>query len=170
MSYISQDEIRGILIQTGSERVLLPNAVVAEVMSRVSVESLTDVPSWLVGRIVWYGWKVPLVSFARFIGLDEEVTADSNKVILMKALGCHADLPYFALLTGSFPQLISVSRDSLLADASEEILPQGVHMRVLLSETQALLPNLDTIEDALRLTCVHNLNSDGTTFNMGGMP
>lgn len=40
-------------------------------------------------------------------------------------------------------------------------------MRVLLSETQALLPNLDTIEDALRLTCVHNLNSDGTTFNMG---
>lgn len=69
MSYINQDEIHGILIQTGSERVLLPNAVVAEVMSGVSVESLNDVPSWLVGKIVWYAWKVPLVSFARFIGL-----------------------------------------------------------------------------------------------------
>ncbi|AAO28718.1 chemotaxis protein CheW [Xylella fastidiosa subsp. morus] len=155
MSYINQDEIHGILIQTGSERVLLPNAVVAEVMSGVSVESLNDVPSWLVGKIVWYAWKVPLVSFARFIGLDEEVTTQSNKVILMKALGCHSDLPYFALLTGSFPQLISVSRDSLLADASEEILPQGVHMRVLLSETQALLPDLDTIENALRNVCGH---------------
>ncbi|AIC10349.1 chemotaxis protein CheW [Xylella fastidiosa] len=155
MSYINQDEIHGILIQIGSERVLLPNAVVAEVMSGVSVESLNDVPSWLVGKIVWYAWKVPLVSFARFIGLDEEVTTQSNKVILMKALGCHSDLPYFALLTGSFPQLISVSRDSLLADASEEILPQGVHMRVLLSETQALLPDLDTIENALRNVCAH---------------
>ncbi len=46
MSYINQDEIHGILIQTGSERVLLPNAVVAEVMSGVSVEWLNDVPSW----------------------------------------------------------------------------------------------------------------------------
>ncbi|HHW4678733.1 MAG TPA: chemotaxis protein CheW [Xylella sp.] len=167
MSYLSQDEIRGILIQTGSERLLLPNAVVAEVMSRVSVETLADVPPWLIGRIVWYGWKVPLLSFARFIGLDEEVSTDSNKVILMKALGCHTDLPYFAMLTCSFPQLISVSRDSLLADASDEVLPDGVNMRVLLNDTQALLPNLDRIESVLRSICVHNISGDGATFNMG---
>ncbi len=66
--------------------------------------------------------------------------------MVLKALGGNAALPYFALLTVSFPQLISVPRDGLLADASEEALPQGVHMRVLLGEQSALLPDLDAIE------------------------
>ncbi|MCF5954645.1 chemotaxis protein CheW, partial [Xanthomonas perforans] len=57
MSYANNDEIRGVLIQAGSERVLLPNATVAEVMSRVAVEPLPDMPRWVVGRIDWYGWK-----------------------------------------------------------------------------------------------------------------
>lgn len=40
-------------------------------------------------------------------------------------------------------------RDGLLADASEDALPDGVHMRVLLGEQSALLPNLDAIEAQL---------------------
>lgn len=146
MSYANNDEIRGVLIQAGQERVLLPNATVAEVMSRVAVEPLADMPRWMVGRIDWYGWKVPLLSFARLSGMGEEPTALNNKVIVLKALGGNPVLPYFALLTASFPQLISVPRDGLLADASEDVLPDGVHMRVLLGEQSALLPDLDAIE------------------------
>jgi len=146
MSYASNDEIRGVLIQAGEERVLLPNANVAEVMSRVPVEALGDAPRWLVGQIAWHGWKVPLLSFARLSGLGEEPAAVNNKIVVLKALGGHASLPYFALLTASFPQLISVPREGLLADASEDALPQGVHMRVLLGEQSALLPDLDAIE------------------------
>jgi chemosensory pili system protein ChpC len=149
MSYATNDEIRGVLIQVGQERVLLPNATVAEVMSRVPVEPLADAPRWLVGQIAWHGWKVPLLSFARFSGLGEEPPAVGNKVIVLKALGGSATLPYFALLTASFPQLISVPRDGLLADASEDMLPQGVHMRVLLGEQSALLPDLDGLEQAI---------------------
>ena len=146
MSYATNDEIRGVLIQAGEERVLLPNATVAEVMSRVAVEPVVDAPRWLVGQIAWHGWKVPLLSFARLSGLGEEPTAVNNKIVVLKALGGNAVLPYFALLTVSFPQLISVPRDGLLADASEDALPQGVHMRVLLGEQSALLPDLDAIE------------------------
>ena len=146
MSYANSAEIRGVLIQSGSERVLLPNATVAEVMSRVAVEPLPDMPRWEIGRIDWYGWKVPLLSFARLSGIGEEPAAVNNKVIVLKALGGNPALPYFALLTVSFPQLISVPRDGLLADASEEVLPNGVHMRLLLGEQSALLPDLDAIE------------------------
>lgn len=145
-SYASNDEIRGVLIQAGSERVLLPNATVAEVMSRIPVEPLPDAPHWLLGQIAWYGWKVPLLSFARLTGLGSETVASNNKIVVLKALGGNPDLPYFALLTQSFPQLISVPRDGLLADASEETLPAGVHMRVLLGEQSALLPDMEAIE------------------------
>ena len=42
MSYASNDEIRGVLIQAGHERVLLPNATVAEMMSKVAVQTVPD--------------------------------------------------------------------------------------------------------------------------------
>ncbi|MCW4456217.1 chemotaxis protein CheW [Flavobacterium sp. MXW15] len=149
MSYASNDEIRGVLIQAGSERVLLPNATVAEVMSRVAVEPVPNAPAWLAGQIAWHGWNVPLLAFARFSGLGEEAVAANNKIVVLKALGGNPELPYFALLTQTFPQLIAVPRDGLLADASEETLPQGVHMRVLLGEQSALLPDLDALEAAI---------------------
>jgi len=149
MSYANNDEIRGVLIQSGGERVLLPNATVAEMMSRVAVEPVADAPRWLVGQIAWHGWQVPLLSFARLSGLGDEVVGGNNKVVVLKALSGNAQRPYYALLTQNFPQLISVPRDGLLADASEETLPEIVHMRVLLGEKSALLPNLDALESAL---------------------
>ena len=139
MSYANNDEVRGVLIQAGKERVLLPNATVAEMMSRVPV----------AGYINWQGWEVPLLSYARFSSLGDEPLGGNNKVVVLKALGGNPEMPYFALLTQSFPQLIAVPRDGLLADATEESLPQGVHMRVLLGEQSALLPDLDAIEAAV---------------------
>ena len=149
MSHANNDEIRGVLIQSGPERVLLPNATVAEMMAKVQVEPAADGPHWLLGRLAWHGWDIPLVSFARLSGLGEESVGSNNKVVVLKSLAGHAERPYYAVLTQGFPQLISVPRDGLLADASEENLPDSVHMRVLLGEQSALLPNLDALEKAL---------------------
>lgn len=145
MAY-NKDEIRGVMIQVGRERLLLPNATVAEVMARVAVEPIAGAPDWLPGRIEWHGWDVPLVAFARLAGLGEEPAARNNRVIVLKGMSGDEALPYVALQTASFPQLVSVPRDSLLADASEEELPRGVQMRVLLGEQGALLPDLESVE------------------------
>lgn len=152
----SNDEIRGVLVQAGDERVLLPNANVAEVLARAPVEPIEGAPAWLVGNIRWHGWQVPLVSFARLTGLGQDSVAAKSRVVVLKALGGSEEMPYFALLTQSFPQLVSVPRDGLLADATEEALPTGVQVRVLLGDEAALLPDLETIEimlgDALAAT------------------
>ena len=145
MAYNS-DEIRGVMIQVGHERLLLPNATVAEVLARVEVEPVDGAPDWLAGRIAWHGWQVPMVAFSRLAGLGEEPAAARRRGGVLKALGGDPDMPYFALQTASFPQLVSVPRDSLLADASEEDLPRGVQMRVLLGEQGALLPDLEGVE------------------------
>ncbi len=144
MAYKS-DEIRGVMIQSGRERLLLPNATVAEVLARVAVQPLEGTPEWLPGHIEWHGWEVPVVDFSRLAGLGEDPSG-RVRVVVLKALGGDEGLPYFALQTASFPQLVSVARDSLLADASEEELPRGVQMRVLLGEQGALLPDLEDIE------------------------
>lgn len=142
----SNDEIRGVLVQVGEERVLLPNATVAEVLARVPVESIADTPAWLPGQILWQGRHVPLVSFLGLSGQGHESVVASSKIVVLKALGGSDTMPYFALLTQSFPRLISVPRDGLLADATEEALPEGVQMRVLLGDDAAVLPDLEAIE------------------------
>ena len=141
----NSDEIRGVMIQSGQERLLLPNATVAEVLARVEVQPLEGTPGWLPGHVAWHGWDVPLVDFARLAGLGDDPPG-RIRVVVLKALGGDEGLPYFALQTTSFPQLVSVPRDSLLADASEDELPRGVQMRVLLGEQGALLPDLEGIE------------------------
>ena len=64
----SQD-IRGVLIQIEGARLLLPNATIAEVLSYADPEPVENAPDWLLGRIRWRGWQLPLVSFARIAGI-----------------------------------------------------------------------------------------------------
>ena len=150
MNHMINDEVRGVVLQCAGEKVLLPNATVAEVMSRVQLQPAAEgAPAWLAGTLAWQGFDVPVVAFGRFTGLDSDLLVGQLKVVVLKALGGQVHLPYYALLTESFPQLIAVPRDGLLADASEEIVPVGVHMRVLLGEQTALLPDLEAVEAAV---------------------
>lgn len=151
----SNDEIRGVLVQSGDERLLLPNATIAEVISRAPLSAVDGAPAWLAGTFDWHGWQVPVVAFAQMVGLSREAPAAQNKIVVLKALGGDESMPYYALLTPSFPRLVSVPRDGLLADATEEDLPAGVQVRVLLGDEVAILPDLRAVEqhihEALRV-------------------
>ena len=146
MTTTSQD-IRGVLIQIEGARLLLPNATIAEVLSFADPEPVADAPDWLLGRIRWRGWQLPLIAFARIAGLADEQGGLGSKVIVLKALGGDAKLPHFALLTQGFPRLVTVSRDTLsIDDSTSDALPNGVQTRVLLNEDVALVPDLAQIE------------------------
>ena len=150
MPTTSQDirsDIRGVMIQVAGGRLLLPNATIAEVMSYADPEPIDGTPDWLLGRIRWRGWQLPLIAFARLSGIAEEQGGLGSKVIVLKALGGDPKFPYFALLTQGFPRLVTVSRDTLVTDTSmDAALPEGVQARVLLNENEALLPDLEHVE------------------------
>ena len=156
MTTTTGHDIRGVLIQVAGGRLLLPNATIAEVMSYADPEPIANTPDWLLGRIRWRGWQLPLVAFSRLSGIADEAGGLGSKVIVLKALSGDAKSPYFAILTQGFPRLVTVSPDTVMADAhgEDESLPAGVQARVLLNEDPALLPDLERVEsmivDALR--------------------
>ena len=154
MNSTAIQDIRGVLIQVEGARLLLPNATIAEVLSYADPEPVADAPHWLLGRIRWRGWQLPLASFSRLAGIADEAGGLGSKVVVLKALGGDARLPYVALLTKGFPRLVTVSREALVANAGEgdgaEALPPCVLMNVLLNDESALLPDVDAIEDAIR--------------------
>lgn len=143
--------IRGVLIQVAEAKLLLPNATIAEVLSYADPEPVADAPDWLLGRIRWRGWQLPLVAFSRFTGLaGDEKGGLGSKVIVLKALGDDARTPYFAVLTQGFPRLVTVSRAALELDTGDGALPVGIQALVRLNDEPALLPDLLQIEALLR--------------------
>ena len=138
--------IRGVLIQVADARLLLPNATIAEVLSFSEPDPIADAPDWLLGRIRWRGWQLPLVGFSRFTGTGRDEGGLGSKVIVLKALGGDPKHPYIALLTQGFPRLVTVAESALQAVDDGDELPEGVLARVRLNEDEALLPDLAALE------------------------
>ncbi|HEV8693079.1 MAG TPA: chemotaxis protein CheW [Lysobacter sp.] len=145
MTTTQQNDIRGVLIAIAGARLLLPNATIAEVMSFAPPSPIEGAPEWLLGRIRWRGWELPLIAFSRLAGISTEQGGLGSKVVVLKALGGNAKEPYFAVLTQGFPRLVTVSSDRLIHEPDSE-LPQGVHARVWLNEDEAFIPDLEIIE------------------------
>lgn len=143
------NDIRGVMIAITGGRVLLPNASIAEVITFADPEPVPNAPAWLLGRVRWRGWRLPLISFARLAGYAAEEGELGAKVAVLKALGDHPKMPYFALLTQGFPRLTTVSRDALVESAADVERRPGVLTDVLLRDDHAAIPDLAGIEQAI---------------------
>lgn len=143
--------LRGVMIQVAGGKLLMPNAVIAEILSVVDPEPMPGAPDWVLGQVRWRGWQVPLVSYTRLAGLGaSDELLRGQRVLVLKALGAHARLPYFALLTQGFPRLVSVGADSL---ETVEDWTEGdgvVAARVRYQDEAVIVPDLDGIGTRLQ--------------------
>ena|SRR5215469_7625119 len=145
MSELSR-EIRGVMIPVTGGRILLPNATVAEVITYATPEKIPNAPHWLLGRLSWRGWRLPLFSFSMLSGGAKEESLTNAKVAVLKALGGNAKMPFLAMLAQGFPRLTTVTPDLLIPTGDESEHPPGVHAHVLVRDDQAVIPNLGQIE------------------------
>ncbi|HVB84840.1 MAG TPA: chemotaxis protein CheW [Rhodanobacteraceae bacterium] len=142
-------EIRGVMIPVSGTRVLLPNATVAEVITFATPELVAGAPAWLLGRIRWRGWRVPLVSFSTLAGYGSGEGALHARVAVLKALGGHPKLPFLAMLTQGFPRLTTLTPDLLMPTGDGHALPPCVREEVLLRDDLAVIPDMPALEDLL---------------------
>lgn len=142
-------EIRCVLVPVGNLRLLLPNATIAEVIIQSVPEPVAGAPDWLLGRIAWRGWRVPLVSFTRLAGSEEGDAELSVRVAVLKALGGDPKLPFIAVLTQGFPRLTTLNAELIIPTHDGKPLPPGVRAHVLVRDDVAMIPDLEWIEATL---------------------
>jgi len=142
-------EIRCVLVPVGNLRLLLPNATIAEVVTQSKPEPVADAPEWLLGRIAWRGWRVPLVSFTKLAGTEEGDAELSVRVAVLKALGGNPKLPFIAVLTQGFPRLTTLNAELIIPTHDGKPLPPGVRAHVLVRDDVAMIPDLEWIEATL---------------------
>jgi chemosensory pili system protein ChpC len=142
-------EIRCVLVPVGNLRLLLPNATIAEVITPSTPEPVAGAPDWLLGRIAWRGWRVPLVSFTTLSGAEEGDAGLSVRVAVLKALGDDPKLPFIAVVTQGFPRLTTLNAELILPTHDGKPLPPGVRAHVLVRDDVAMIPDLEWIEGQL---------------------
>lgn len=149
MSDLLPREIRCVLVPVGNQRLLLPNATIAEVITQSKPEPVAHAPHWLLGRIAWRGWRVPLVSFTQLAGTEEGDAELSVRVAVLKALGGNPKLPFIAVLTQGFPRLTTLNAELIIPTHDGSELPPGVRAQVLVRDDVAMIPDLEWIEAEL---------------------
>ncbi len=142
---ISHD-IRGVLISVSAGKLLLPNASVAEVITYSDPEPVPGAPAWLLGRVRWRGWALPIVSYSRMVGWSQETAALGAKVAVLKAVGKHAKMPYFAVLTQGFPRLVTIAESALAESGQDDDLADGIYSQAIFNEDNVVVPDLPSVE------------------------
>jgi len=139
-------EIRGVMVPVTDGRVLLPNATVAEVISYTTPDPIAGAPAWLLGRLSWRGWRLPLVSLPILTGRLADESRMNARVAVLKALGGNAAMPFIALLVQGFPRLTTITQELLIPTSDEQPHAPGVRAEVLVRDDRAIIPDLDVIE------------------------
>ena len=142
-------EIRCVLVPAGDLRLLLPNATIAEVITMPTPEPVDGAPGWLLGRIAWRGWRVPLVAFTRLVGAGEGDQELAVRVAVLKAPGGHPELPFIAVVTRGFPRLTTLNAELIIPTHDGTALPPGVRAQVLVRDDLAVIPDLEMLEREL---------------------
>lgn len=142
-------EIRGVMLPVTGGRVLVPNTTMAEVISYARPTPIEGAPPWLLGRLGWRGWGLPVLAFSTLAGTADSESTDNARVAILKALSGHARLPYFGVLTQGFPRLTLISEDLLVPDEDSSPLPAGVRDQVRVHDEPAWIPDLSLVEDRL---------------------
>lgn len=139
-------EIRGVMLPVTGGHVLVPGTTMAEVITFARPAPIPDAPDWLLGRLAWRGWGLPVLAFSVLAGVAAVEPTDNTRVAILKALGGHPRLPYFGVLSQGFPRLTLIASDLLVTDDAAGPLPAGVREQVRVHDQLAWIPDLAAVE------------------------
>ena len=113
----AQEELKCILLTLQSENVIVPNAAVAEIIPSRDVQQVDGAPVWMLGKMSWRGYDVPLVSFEAAADESGNVST-STQIAILYSLNEDTATPYIGLAISGVPHVSFFTRDQIHADPS----------------------------------------------------
>lgn len=115
----NKELLKCVILTLRKENVIVPNELVAEIVSVKDIEAIENSADWLLGNMSWRGACVPLISFeAAGGGTVTKVNLNTQAVILY-AVGAGSkaeDYPYLGLVMSGVPHVSKFSRDQIKID------------------------------------------------------
>lgn len=143
------DAIHCLTIPLHDEIALLPNSAIAEVVAYKAPIPIDDAPEWFLGYIEWREKRVPIISFEAVSGKEVSTAMKNSRIAVLNTLNGNAQLPYVGIVSHGIPSLAIVQGQGLEDKGSAAGERPAVSAFVELGGIEALIPNIDEIEQRL---------------------
>ena len=112
-------QIKCVILTLRKENVLVPNALVAEIISVKDIEDAGESPRWLLGNMKWRGADVPLLSFEAAGGEDVSKVNLNTQAVVLYAVGKGSEIaenPYIGLVMSGVPHVSRFTKEQIKTD------------------------------------------------------
>jgi len=135
-----------LVLELGQRKLLLPNTAVAEISLLRSLQAAEHAPDWLLGNVEWRGIELPVISFSRLAG-EEQQLDEQTRMVVINAVSAPDKLRFFAISINAVPRSLRV--DPGLAAQPEQQLGPYEDAAVMLNGQLYYIPRLAAIEKLL---------------------
>ncbi|VAW55573.1 hypothetical protein MNBD_GAMMA05-2144 [hydrothermal vent metagenome] len=119
---VDTELIKCVILTLRKENVIVPNALVAEIISVKDLEGSEDAPAWFLGRMNWRGADVPLLSFEAASGAEMNKVNLNTQAVVLYAVGKSGEVtdnPYLGLVMSGVPHVSRFTREQITTDGEE---------------------------------------------------
>ncbi len=119
----NKELIKCVIFTLRKENVIVPNELIAEIVSVKDIEAGNNSVDWFLGRMNWRGESVPLLSFEAAGGEDVSKVNLNTQAVILYAVGAGEkakDYPYLGLVMSGVPHVSHFSREQMKSD--DEVL------------------------------------------------
>jgi len=142
------EEVRGVYIPIEGNRIILPNAAVAEVISYVAPKGATsEMPEWFIGEIVWRDVTIPVISFDCALGITPELPGRQSRIAIFNTLNGSSTIPFIGIITKAIPRLVRIKASNIVENSEKIQASSLILYNVILDEELGIIPNLDCLEE-----------------------
>ena len=150
MSKVAVSDVRSVLIPLADRQLLLPNAVVAEIMGFQLPEVVEGQPAWFLGNMLWRGVLIPVISFEAMLGDTVVTPGHRGRIAIINGMNAYPRLYHYGMVVQAIPSLVRVSTDNVqglpLQGEADPLIRQAVELDL----SPAFIPDLDEIERQLQ--------------------
>jgi chemosensory pili system protein ChpC len=145
-----RDELYSLLVPLAGERLIVPRACVAEVISYQAPVDMPNSPPWYQGLVSWNGRNVPVVAFEGAFGQALPTVSSRTRIVMFHATSGKLPSGFFGMLTQGFPQLVRVNADVVRPDPSRSFSERSpVICQVRMVNETPLIPDLQRLEQMI---------------------
>lgn len=145
------DSMVVLAVNIHGSQIVLPGAAIAEIIDFQPTQAASDdLPTWYLGKLVWRGIQVPLVSLEGMNHNAFFTQARSLKIIVMHGLSQRSNMPYWGFVAMETPRMLRIDKERLIAADMEDQDNAVAAMWAQLDGDIVMLPDLALIEQQLQ--------------------
>lgn len=136
----------------GVRRLVVPNALVAEVLIDSQIEKSADIrPKWMSGTISWQGRDIPLISYEALCNIDspEPDVLQQGRCVVLHTLQYRDNTPFFAVTIAGVPSFEFIDNSNLSESFEKRVESAFVAKNVYINGLFGIIPDIDAISELL---------------------